>query len=312
MEFALQTKGFGKTYRGGLEALKPLDLEIPPGTCFGLLGPNGAGKSTLVKTLLSIVRPTVGSATLLGLDSRRPHARRSVGYLPEGHRFPRYLTGGGVCEYFGRLGGLSGSELKQEIDEKLGLVGMSEWKTTKISKYSKGMNQRVGLAQAMIGNPKLIFLDEPTDGVDPQGRRELRDVIKAAAERGTTIFFNSHLLSEVEVICDRIAILNKGVTITSGTVDEIKRQVSSKSEGISVDFRCGELTPGVKAALKDRAATFSASGFNLELQDQSQIDGIVDALRRDSVSIFSIKQQETNLEDAFISLIQDTGTGAQL
>jgi ABC-2 type transport system ATP-binding protein len=224
--YAIETRGLSKTYHGRIQALKSLDLRVRSGSCFGLLGPNGAGKSTLVKTLLSIVHATSGSAQLLGKDFRNPAARRSVGYLPEGHRFPSYLTGRGVCLYFGQLAGLRIADLKRDIDEKLALVSMGEWADTKITRYSKGMLQRLGLAQAMLGNPALLFLDEPTDGVDPVGRYELRNVIRSIQAAGTTIFLNSHLLSEVEEMCDEVAILHRGAILQQGSVSSITAAAS--------------------------------------------------------------------------------------
>ena len=151
MTLAVETKNLTKVYKGKIHALKGVDLKVPVGSAFGLLGPNGAGKSTLVKTLLSIVSPSGGSGWILGQDIGVAEARRHVGYLPEAHRFPRYLTGRGVCQYFGKLSGLTGPELDKQVEEKIALVGMAEWADTKIAKYSKGMNQRIGLAQAMVG-----------------------------------------------------------------------------------------------------------------------------------------------------------------
>ena len=182
MEYAIETTELAKTYKGGVRALRGVSLKVERGCCFGLLGPNGAGKSTLVKTLLSIVRPTAGSATILGRDIRSPAARRSVGYLPEGHRFPRYLTARSVCEYFGRLAGLHGETLQREIAAKLELVGLSDWTDSKVSKFSKGMAQRVGVAQSLLGDPDLILLDEPTDGVR-SGRSRRAEVRDASGDR---------------------------------------------------------------------------------------------------------------------------------
>ena len=304
MEYAIETLGLSKTYKGGIKALKSVDLKIRPGTCFGLLGPNGAGKSTLVKTLLSIVRPTAGDARLLGKSFRDPEARRSVGYLPEGHRFPRYLTGRGVCSYFGRLSGLSGPELRHEIDEKLGLVGMGEWADTKIGKYSKGMMQRVGLAQAMLGNPRITFLDEPTDGVDPSGRREMRDVIKGFGERGSTVFLNSHLLSEVEKTCDEIAILHKGELISQGSVAQVTASMRSEGSALLVVFKTSRVPEALWTKLAARGARKTAEDtFELELASEKEIPRVMDELRAGSVEVYTVRPIEMNLEDAFIALV---------
>ncbi len=319
MEYAIETSGLSKTYQGYIKALHSINLKVNRGVCFGLLGPNGAGKSTLVKTLLSIVHPSGGSATLLGLDSRSPLARKRVGYLPEGHRFPNYLTGRGVCKYFGRLAGYSGKALDLDIEKKLALVNMSEWADTKIVKYSKGMMQRVGLAQAMIGDPEILFLDEPTDGVDPVGRHELRSVIASIKAQGCTIFLNSHLLSEVEEICDEIAIMHKGKLVQQGTIDEIKTSAEGGGKGCVVKFRTSPIN-------RDQIETLSfldsqeekLDAFQLALESETDITTIIDQLRAENIEIFSVQPQRIDLEDAFMELVKGPGEtsnqnmGAQL
>ncbi len=232
MEHAIQIRGLAKTYRGGVQALKGVDLQVRKGSVFGLLGPNGAGKSTLIKCLLSIVRPTAGSATLLGQPISSPLARAKVGYLPEGHRFPQYLTAAGVCRYFGGLSGLHGEELEREVQSKLELVGLSEWADKRVNKFSKGMAQRVGVAQAFLGDPEIVFLDEPTDGVDPVNRQGLHFVIRNAVEKGATVFINSHLLPELEVLCDEVGILNQGEMLRQGLLLQCQRSVTSGQEPI--------------------------------------------------------------------------------
>jgi len=305
MDCAIETKGLSKTYQGGIQALHSIDLKVERGVCFGLLGPNGAGKSTLIKTLLSIVHPSEGSATLLGKDFRSPESRKPVGYLPEGHRFPNYLTGRGVCKYFGRLGGYSGKTLDDDIEEKLALVNMSEWADTKILKYSKGMMQRVGLAQAMIGNPQLLFLDEPTDGVDPVGRHELRAVINTIKKQGCTIFLNSHLLTEVEEICDEIAIMHKGKIVQQGSIDEIKSSAQGGSKGCVVNFR----TSSIDRVLIDSFSFLESKEqtldeFQISLSKESEISGIIDQLRSKKIEIYSVQAQKIHLEDAFMELVK--------
>jgi ABC-2 type transport system ATP-binding protein len=305
MGYAIETRGLSKTYSGRIQALKALDLRVRVGSCFGLLGPNGAGKSTLVKTLLSIVHASSGSAQLLGKDIQDPAARKSVGYLPEGHRFPPYLTGRGVCRYFGQLAGHSGVDLERDIDAKLALVNMSEWGETKITKYSKGMLQRLGLAQAMLGNPAILFLDEPTDGVDPVGRVELRDVIRSIQARGTTIFLNSHLLSEVEEMCDEVAILNRGAIVQQGSVAAIKASVTSRGGNCLVTFSTSVIPAETFARLPEGTiAQDEQRGFQISLESQSGITALVDLLRQNRVEIFGIEQAKIDLEDAFIELIR--------
>lgn len=313
-QYAVETHGLTKIYKGKVHALKAINLKVPVGSAFGLLGPNGAGKSTLVKTLLSIVQPTSGFATLLGTDIELPEARRHVGYLPEGHRFPQYLTGRGVCEYFGKLSGLSGAELTREVDEKLALVGMREWGSTRVSKYSKGMQQRIGLAQAMLGKPKLVFLDEPTDGVDPVGRQQIRAVIKELCASGTTVFLNSHLLLEVEQICDHVAIMHHGAVLQQGTVDEIRAAVRGEAARQRVRFGAGPLSEaarGAVTAVADLEASDEA-GFTVTVPNREVVTQLIDALRAHAVDIYSVEPERMNLEDAFLGLIgqqEDQGVG---
>jgi len=223
----IETKNLKKEYVSGsfnkqkVTALKNFSFNVQQGEIFGLLGPNGAGKTTLVKVLLGIVFPTEGDVTIFGESIKNENYKNKVGYLPENHKFPNYLTGEEVLSYFGQLSGLSNQTVKNRSDEYLKLVDMEKWKKTKIKKYSKGMMQRLGIAQALINEPDLIFLDEPTDGVDPIGRKEIRDILIGLKDKGKTIFLNSHLLSEIELLCDRVAILNKGELVKEGTVDEI-------------------------------------------------------------------------------------------
>jgi ABC-2 type transport system ATP-binding protein len=305
VEYAIETRDLSKTYNGRIHALKGVNLRVRAGSCFGLLGPNGAGKSTLVKTLLSIVHASSGSAQLLGKDHRDPAARRAVGYLPEGHRFPSYLTGGGVCRYFGQLAGLSGAGLARDIEAKLALVSMSEWADTRVSKYSKGMLQRLGLAQAMLGNPAILFLDEPTDGVDPVGRYELRNLIRSIQASGTTIFLNSHLLSEVEEICNEIAILHRGSIMHQGTVAAITASVGGQGRNCLVTFTTSPLDPQVLALLPATITPLAEQrGFQATLDSESGISPLIDLLRRHRVDIFGIEQTKLDLEDAFIELIK--------
>src|SRR5947199_4833507 len=213
-EFAIEAKGLDKVYRSKfrgreIKAVSSLTLRVPEGVKFGLLGPNGAGKTTFVKMLLSAVNPTRGSAALFGRDARDPEARRPVGYLPENHRFPTYFSGAGMLDFYAALSGLGARDRRERVPQLLKLVGLETWGDVRIKKYSKGMLQRLGLAQALIHRPRLLILDEPTDGVDPVGRREIRDILDDLTGKGVTVFINSHLLSEVESFWEFVAIRNK-------------------------------------------------------------------------------------------------------
>ena len=252
-DYAIQTTGFEKVYRSRwrgreIRAVTDLSLRVPMGVKFGLLGANGAGKTTFVKMLLSAVNATAGTAAIFGKDARDPEARRPVGYLPENHRFPTYFTGAGMLNFYGSLSGMAASERKLRVPELLEQVGLKDWGDVRIRKFSKGMLQRLGLAQALIHRPRLLVLDEPTDGVDPVGRRHIRDILSRLTGEGVTIFINSHLLSEVETFCDYVAILKKGqlalegkmtdllsaggyrVTATTAAGETIERQVSTREE----------------------------------------------------------------------------------
>ncbi|MEB3342665.1 ABC transporter ATP-binding protein [Okeania sp.] len=225
----IETTNLGKSYRTGfwmnqkIESLKNCNLTVYQGETFGLLGQNGAGKTTLLKTLLGIIRPTSGEGTLLGQPIGDRLVKEKIGYLPENPYFYDYLTGWEFLEFVAGLFQISKSIQKQIIPELLDLVGLSKSAAIKkqLRQYSKGMLQRVGMAQALINDPELVFLDEPMSGLDPMGRYQIREIIVSLKEKGKTIFFNSHVLSDVEKVCDRIAILVAGELICIGTLDEV-------------------------------------------------------------------------------------------
>jgi len=210
----------GKVY-GRVRALADVSLEVKRGEIFGLLGQNGAGKTTLVKILLGMVAPTAGAATLLGCPAGTPAARRAVGYLPEDHRLPEYHTAATLLDVYGGLQGLSRTARRRRAEELIDLLGLGHARRLRVRGYSKGMKQRLGLAQALLHRPDVLFLDEPTDGVDPVGRKQIRDLLLAERARGVTIFINSHLLGEVEQLCDRVAILRRGTLERTGRVAEL-------------------------------------------------------------------------------------------
>src|SRR5437016_6360657 len=234
----IQVTGLRKVYRSRfgskrIEALAGIDLEVRAGEVFGLLGPNGAGKTTTVKILLGLTLPTAGQARLDGVPCALPESRRHVGYLPEGHRFPGYLTARQTLSIFGRMSGMERAVLENRIPELLARVRLSEWLDVKVRKFSKGMTQRLGLAAALVHDPEVLLLDEPTDGVDPVGRREIRDLLRVEASRGRAILLNSHLLSEIELTCDRVAVLRKGKVAAQGSIADLTAQGSRYRMAVS-------------------------------------------------------------------------------
>jgi len=304
---ALSTDHLCKTYTSGLRgkrqvnALQDFSIEVASGQIFSLLGPNGAGKTTFIKILLSLTHPTGGKATLLDHDVSDPRARVKVGYLPENHRYPGYLTGEQVLRLFGSLSGVTASDLVARTTTLLELVGMKEWRNVKVKRYSKGMLQRLGLAQAMINEPDLLFLDEPTDGVDPVGRAEIRDLLRDLKTRGKTIFLNSHLLSEVELISDRVAILDKGRLLKVGTVDELTTTGDRYQIGIE-----GSLPEAFRTEAAATVVTFSeiAGGISVGVSGIAELNSLIDMLRRHHIPILSVVKERSTLEESFLNLIK--------
>ena len=209
--WAVDLSDVAKTYKGRIQALRGVSMKVAMGEIFGLLGPNGAGKSTLVKILMTVISPSRAHGTVLGQPVGHKGTLARVGYLPEHHRFPDYLSGGQVLEFYAGLCGVGRADRKKRRGELLELVGMTRWGDTRVKSYSKGMRQRIGIAQALMNDPDLVVLDEPTDGVDPVGRRDIRNILLEVKRRGKAVFLNSHLLSELEMVCDRVAILVQGV-----------------------------------------------------------------------------------------------------
>lgn len=301
----VSTKNLKKEYQGSgfskekITALKNFSFSVNEGDIFGLLGPNGAGKTTLVKILLGIVHPTEGEVSIFGESIKNEKYKTKVGYLPENHKFPNYLTGEQVLHYFGMLSGLSKAQVTSRSDEYLKIVDMEKWKKTKIKKYSKGMMQRLGIAQAMINEPDLIFLDEPTDGVDPIGRKEIRDILIGLKDKGKTIFLNSHLLSEIELVCNKVAILNKGELIKEGTIDEVT------STGNHHTFSTSDLSDDVINILLNKhfATLHGKNEFLVSTESPEVLNSIIDMLRKNNVNILSLSREKNSLEDMFINLI---------
>jgi ABC-2 type transport system ATP-binding protein len=291
------TKTFGSRAKS-VHALQGVTLSVNQGEIFSLLGPNGAGKTTLIKCVLGIVFSTAGNGTVLGQPLGSVRAKDRIGYLPENHRYPLHLTGEQVLAYFGKLSGVRGLTLERRITDTLALVGMSEWRTTRVRKYSKGMMQRLGLAQALINDPDLIMLDEPTDGVDPVGRKEIRDILGHLKSVGKTIFLNSHLLSEVEQVSDRVAIMNHGKLIREGTVDSLlaspnRYEIVVAATGIEQ----------ARVILGTHVVSQSDNLFETAFDSVEALNHAIDQLRGASLMIESIHSKRASLEDFFIKLV---------
>lgn len=298
---AIETDKITKKFSAGkIVALDEVSLSVEEGIIFGLLGPNGAGKTTLVKILLSVLFATSGSARILGQPIRRVKVREQIGYLPENHRYPDFLKGGEALDYFAKLSGVKKKMRARNKAHLLKLVNMEKWENTRLKKYSKGMLQRIGLAQAMMNDPVILFLDEPTDGVDPIGRKEIRDILLHLKEEGKTIFLNSHMLSEVEMICDEVAILDNGQLIRRSTVSEL----TSPSKTYRVET--SDIPESVMATLQQRSQHFEKhNGFiQFTVPDHKKLNNIIDILRENNIDIKSVIPHKHSLEESFIKIVK--------
>lgn len=302
----VQTAQLSKVYRTGfwlnqkIESLKNCTLTVYEGETFGLLGPNGAGKTTLLKTLLGVVRPTSGRAWLLGSPIGNLEVKKRVGYLPENAYFYEYLTGWEFLEFVAGIFEIPASIQQQRIPQLLELVGLSQSAARKkqLRQYSKGMLQRVGMAQALINEPEVVFLDEPMSGLDPMGRYQIREIILSLKAQGKTIFFNSHVLSDVEKICDRVAILAEGELISIGSLDELLGTTNSyhvKGQGGNLDI--------LKRWVKE--LKFDNDYWSGELQGEPE--EFIASLKLMGASLISMNLVSTSLEEFFVDQLQQRG-----
>jgi ABC-2 type transport system ATP-binding protein len=304
-EYAIETEGLTKIFRARwsqreLVAVDNVSLRVPRGSTYGLLGPNGAGKTTFVKMLLSCAHPSSGRAMVFGKDSQQAEARRPIGYLPENHRFPTYMTGRDMLNFYGALSGMETQARQKRIPELLNLVGLDERAhNLRLGKYSKGMLQRVGLAQALIHSPQLLVLDEPSDGVDPVGRKQIRDVLQGLERQGITIFLNSHLLGEVELFCREVAIIQKGKLALTGTVQELTSGSGYRVESVSVPET-------IETQLRAKAKSFAANNGSLSLLfgTREEANQAVDLLRGGGCEIESLGRSRSTLEEVFMKTVE--------
>ena len=297
------TENLTKSYPSGwpgrppFVALDGLSLNVGRGEIFGFLGPNGAGKTTTLKILLGLVRPTSGSAFLLGQPAGDVATRRRIGFLPESPYFYDYLTAEEFLGFYGQLAGLDRSAINQRVMDLLGLVGLAEARTRQLRKFSKGMLQRVGLAQALIHDPELIILDEPMTGLDPVGRKQVRDLILSLRDCGKTVFFSTHILHDVEMICDRVGIVMKGRLVASGRVDELVRQDHTQS----VEVVCQQLKVDGNAFIHSLATRVLQQGQQclIVLPSPDAVDALVGEIRRQGGKLLSVTPHKASLEDLF-------------
>ena len=303
----IETRDLRKTY-GRIEALKGVSLRVEKGQIYGLLGQNGAGKTTLIKILLGIVRITDGEASLLGAPAGDAGVRRRVGYLPEDHAFPNYHTGYSLMDFYGSLYGVPAATRAKKIPETLELVGIAGRMHSKVKTYSKGMKQRLGIAQALMHDPDLIILDEPTDGVDPMGRKEIRELMTQLKERGHTIFLNSHLLGEVELICDRVAILQQGKLVREGTIDELTKTKGTYVLGL-LPGQTFPVDAVSQLGFPVRPLPDAAGQFEVALPDGKTIEPVMKLLTDRGLTVVHIVEKKTSLEDVFMTTVEGAEPG---
>jgi ABC-2 type transport system ATP-binding protein len=301
----IELTGLTKDYETGflkkkrVRALDNLSLEVRRGEIFGFLGPNGAGKTTTLKLLMRLIYPTSGTARILGRSIEDVETHSRVGYLPENPYFYDYLSGRELLDYTAALFGMRGDESTRRGGELLALVGLeSDRANRQLRKYSKGMLQRIGIAQALINDPEVVFLDEPMSGLDPIGRREVRDLLLSLRQQGKTIFFSSHILSDVEALCDRAAILSRGKLHRIGTVQELTGSEDSAFEVVAVGVSPLALG-GFSSIASFRSATATPNGIHLVLGNEDAVDDALARIRECGGKLVSINPRRVSLEDLF-------------
>ncbi|HKW26962.1 MAG TPA: ABC transporter ATP-binding protein [Terriglobales bacterium] len=308
---AIETFGLEKTYTVGFWrkrprcALRPLNLAVEEGEVFGYLGPNGAGKTTTLKLLMGLVYPTAGSARILGLPVNDPRVKAQIGFLPEQPYFYDYLTARELLEYYAQLSAVEARDRSRRVDAVLNRVGLNDVGGVQLRKFSKGMLQRVGIAQAILHDPKLVFLDEPMSGLDPIGRREVRDLMESLKQEGKTIFFSTHILSDAEALCDRVAILHKGELRSIGVIADLTSSVRGKVE---VMWQGSVIPPGVRSLTAECHQTGEMARAIIA---EDQLDSTIDALRRANLKLISVTPVRATLEDYFVEKLSPAEVAAR-
>jgi ABC-2 type transport system ATP-binding protein len=296
---AIETKKLTKSYKsrvaGKINVVDNLDLHVEEGEIFGFLGPNGAGKTTTIKMLLGIIYPSSGEGYVLGKEIGDMDVHKLISYLPERPYYYEHMTGPEILKFYGSLFGIND---KAHFDALLERVNLHRDKTKTINQYSKGMQQRIGLAQSLINNPRLLFLDEPTGGLDPIAHREIRDLILSFREEGRTVFISSHELSEVELICDRVAIINRGIIERQGTLTELLRggRIEITVQGVKEAFFAD-------MKIADANVRSLPNGILLDMPEENDPNSVIDAVRSTSGTILSVVPRRKRLEDLFVETV---------
>ena len=289
------TVGFWK--KTPKQALYPLRMQVSEGEIFGFLGPNGAGKTTTLKLLMGLIAPTAGTARILGMELSDPKMKAQIGFLPEQPYFYDYLTARELLHYYGRLSGMEAKTLSSKVNNMLDRVGLRDASGVQLRKFSKGMLQRAGIAQAILHDPRVVFLDEPMSGLDPMGRREVRDLIEQLKREGKTVFFSTHILADAEALCDRVAIIHHGKLQNIGAVADLTANVHGKVELVWQ----GNRTPD---ALRTLISESHAAGDTVRaiLPEENQ-DIAIDVLRRERIRLISVIPVRVSLEDYFVAKV---------
>ncbi len=306
-EIVVQVEGLIKDFRPGFgltrkRVLHGIDLEVHRGEVFAFIGPNGAGKTTLLKVLLGLIRATEGHASILGCDVRETAVRRRIGFLPEAPYFYDFLTGREILNFYAKISGVEGSVRDRRIDELLESVGLSHAGNLRLRSYSKGMLQRIGIAQALVHDPEIVFLDEPMSGLDPVGRKEIRDLILQLHSSGKTVFMNTHILSDVEVICDRVAIIAEGRIVHEGPVHELPG-----SDGQLVDINVTGLTPELAESLQGEfRAELRGRSERVEIRvPEKSVDAVLGRVLAQGGAVRGVAPAGAALEDLFLRAIHE-------
>lgn len=317
MNYIVEIENLSKVYEVGfwkkkkVRALDGLNLQVESGQIFGFLGGNGAGKTTTIKILMRLLFPTSGTARILGRDINDIKMHSQIGYCPENPYFYDYLTARELMSYFAELFGIEAAERKRRTEDLLGKVGLDETDWNKqLRKFSKGMLQRVGLAQALINKPEIVFLDEPMSGLDPMGRREIRELIADLRNQGTTVFMSTHILSDIEALCDRVAILRKGKLAATGNLDELLTE-SGETQAFEINVKSISATVLEQeiSHIAGASITAKANGANVHITDENDIEKVLQATKTLGGKLVSVQPVKQSLEELFVEKTEESESG---